>query len=130
MKTECHDKNECKVSCKEKLNKLIKPILIIIAAYFISKFFTKELTTTETINYGAGIIFIISFLIFSYVEKVKFEFRFNFRVIYGWLIFMPLFLSKQCSIDEHNVYVMITGVIVTVLVLDIVNFILNKYIKK
>lgn len=124
--------NECKnaTSCKEKIDKLIKPLFILIAIYFLSKFFIDDLSKKEMINYGASLAFISIILIISYIEKLKFTFKFNFRAIYGWLIFMPLFLSKQCSIEEHNIYVMITGFILTILVLDVGNYIINKYILK
>lgn len=131
MKNECKNENECKsaTGCKEKLDKLIKPLFILIAIYFLSKFFTDDLSTKEMINYGAGVAFITTMLIVAYVEKLEFYFQLNFRTTYGWLIFMPLFLSKKCSEDEHNIYVMITGVILTILVLDVGNYIINKYIK-
>jgi hypothetical protein len=122
-----NDNNKCNLSCKEKIDKLIKPLFILIAIYFLSKFFTDDLSRKEMINYGAGIAFISIMLIISYIEKIKFTFKFNFRAIYGWLIFMPLFLSKQCSIEEHNIYVMITGFILTILILDIANYIIKKY---
>lgn len=131
MENECKNKNECKsaTSCKEKLEKLIKPLFMLIAIFFLSKFFTDDLSTKEMINYGAGVAFITIMLIVAYIEKLEFYFQLNFRATYGWLIFMPLFLSKQCSADEHNIYVIITGVILTILVLDLGNYIINKYIK-